>query len=330
MGKRARIFDIMIPLMYRDKKIALVTIARNEERLIVPTLEKVPAFVDSIIVVNDGSTDATSERTRQRQKTDPRIQLYEFKTNQGIGAAIIEGYMKSREQRHDITVVVGADDQMPMEQMERLLDPIVEDRADYVKGNRFLEGQGPFETMPTIRVVGNTILSLLTKIASGYYRIFDVVDGYTAISLKALERIDWTKAWKFYGYPMDFLVRLNAYGFRVLDVPRRAIYLPGERQSQIKGFNYALNVSPMLLRNFLWRIKVRYVYRDFHPLVFLYLGGAVSTVIGLLLAAYIVSTKFTGTMPSGATAVACALFISMGFQSIFFAMLFEMLEDQKR
>ena len=98
----------------------------------------------------------------------------------------------------------------------------------------------------------------------------DVVDGYTAISKKAIDTIDWTRAWKDYGYPMDFLIRLNAYGFKLLDIPRTAIYLPGERQSQIKGIGYALRVSPMLLKGFLWRLKFKYIYTDFHPLVFFY------------------------------------------------------------
>jgi len=315
--------------MYRNKTIALVVVAYNEERLILPTLEKVPAIVDRIFVVNDASKDATADKVRKRQVDDPRIELVEHERNQGCGAAVITGYLKARDGRFDVAVVVGGDDQMPMEQMERLLDPIVENRADYVKGNRFLEGQGPFNLMPRIRVIGNTIISLLTKIASGYYRIFDVVDGFTAISLHALDVIDWSKAWKGYGYPMDFLIRLNAFGCRVLDVPRRAIYLPGERQSQIKGWSYAVRVSPMLLRGFLWRLQFRYVFRDFHPLVFLYLGGAVSFIVGLTVGFYIITSKFWGVIPSAGTAIACALFVSLGIQSIFFAMLFEMLEEQK-
>ena len=316
--------------MHKNKKIALIAVAHNEERLILPTLEKVPSFVDKIFVVNDASTDATAAVVLKRREADPRIELVEHEVNRGVGAAVISGYLKAREGRYDIAVVVGGDDQMPMEQMERLLDPIVEGRADYAKGNRFLEGEGPFDRMPRIRVVGNTILSLLTKIASGYYRLFDVVDGYTAISLHAMDRIDWSKAWQGYGYPMDFLVRLNAYGLRVIDVPRRAIYLPGERQSQIKSLPYALRVSPMLLRDFLWRLQYRYVYRDFHPIVFLFFSGALCLFGGVGVGLWIIVAKLSGAIPSAATAVICALFIGLGIQSIFFAMLFEMLEEQKR
>ena len=156
-----------------------------------------------------------------------------------------------------------------------------------------------------------------------------MVDGYTAISLWAMDRVDWSKAWQGYGYPMDFLVRFNAYGLRVVDVPRRAIYTPGERQSQIKGLDYAVRVSPMLFRDFLWILKFRYVYRDFHPLVFLYMGGVFSFLSGFSIGVWILSAKLRGTIPSAATSVICALLIGLGVQSVFFAMLFEMLEDQK-
>jgi glycosyltransferase involved in cell wall biosynthesis len=316
--------------MYRNKKVALIVVAHNEERLIKPTLEKARDFLDTIIVIDDASKDNTAGVVNERKKLDPRIQLHTLNPNQGVGGAVVEGYLKARDQGYDIAVVVGGDDQMPMEQMERLLDPIVDDKCDYAKGNRFLEGSGPFETMPRIRLVGNTIISMLCKIASGYYKIFDVVDGYTAMNRKALERIDWSKAWRYYGYPMDFLIRLNAHGMRVLDVPRRAIYLPGERQSQIKGFRYALKVSPMLFRRFLWRLQYRYVYRDFHPLVFCWIAGALSLLTGVILGLWIISAKLRGTIPSAATSVLCSIFVSLGFQGIFFAMLFEMLEDQKR
>lgn len=316
--------------MYKGKRIAVIIPARNEERLITPTLEKVPAFVDQIFVVNDGSTDQTRQKILDRHAIDQRVTLLDHEKNMGVGAATVTAYTKARDGRFDITVAVGGDDQMPMEQMERLMDPIIEGKADYVKGNRFMESDDVFGYMPRVRVIGNTIISLLTKIASGYYRIFDVVDGFTAISLTALERVDWSKAWKGYGFPMDFLIRMNAYGFKTIDVPRRAIYLKGERQSQIKGLSYALKVSPMLLRHFIWRLKFRYVYRDFHPLVLLFAAGALFFAVGMALGVWIVISKLAGNIPSAATAVICALFISLGIQSVFFAMLFEMFEDMKR
>ena len=141
--------------------------------------------------------------------------------------------------------------------------------------------------------------------------------------------MDWDRAWKKYGYPMDFLIRLNAYGFKIVEVPRTAIYLPNERQSQIKGLRYALKVSPMLLRNFLWRLKFRYIYRDFHPLVFFYFMAMTMLPAGFLYGLWLTTKQFVlGWGVSGPQAIFCALLIIVGVQSLFFAMLFDMEESK--
>ncbi len=217
---------------------------------------------------------------------------------------------------------------MPLEQVEDFLDPLIDGRADYTKGNRFLMPNEGLEDMPRTRFFGNGIISILTKIASGYYKIFDVVDGYTAITKRAIDLIDWDKAWKGYGYPMDFLVRLNAYGFKVKDVPRRAIYLEGERQSQIKGLPYALRVAPMLVRDFFWRLYTRYLVRDFHPLFFFYLFGLVLFPLGVLLGLYLIYQQWIGVGVSGPRAVLCALMLIMGIQFMLFAILYDMQESE--
>ena len=145
--------------------------------------------------------------------------------------------------------------------------------------------------MPRLRLFANWLITALTKVASGYFKVMDVVDGYTAINKRAIDMINWSVAWKGYGYPMDFLIRLNAYGLHVEDVPRRAIYLPGERQSQIKGLRYALSVTPMLIRSFLWRLRFKYVYLDFHPLVFFYFLAFLLIPLGLGMGGLLVIDK---------------------------------------
>ncbi|MEW6556606.1 MAG: glycosyltransferase family 2 protein [Elusimicrobiota bacterium] len=312
--------------MYKEYKIALVIPARNEEKLILPTLQSVPDYIDKIYVINDGSTDKTSELVKKYH--DKRVELFEHEKNIGPGAAIITGYKKAIEENFDIVAVCGGDNQMPLDQIKNLLDPLIDGTADYTKGNRFLESGEKLSDMPITRVIGNTIISLLTKIASGYYKIFDVVDGFTAISKKALHTIDWDKAWKKYGYPMDFLVRLNVHKFRVMDVSRRAIYLEGVRQSQIKGLPYALRVSPMLLRNFFYRLYKRYLIGDFHPLIFMYITGMVLLFMGLLTGSYIIIAKIQGAVLTGATAVLTALLLITGGQLFLFGMLFDMLESK--
>ena len=203
---------------------------------------------------------------------------------------------------------------MPMEQIPNLLDPLVDGVADYTKGNRFLMPESGLKDMPWSRFIGNALISIMTKMASGFYKIYDVVDGFTAISKKAIDLVDWSQAWKGYGYPMDFLVRLNAYGLRVRDVPRRAIYLKGERQSQIKGLPYALKVAPMLVRGFFWRLFEKYLVRDFHPLFFFYLLGLLLAPLGLIFGCYLVYLQWIGIGVTGQRSVVCALMILMGIQ----------------
>jgi len=318
--------------MYRDKKISLVIPAYNEEKLIKPTLENVPPLIDRIYVIDDCSLDDQCKVIMQCAENDERIELIQHKENQGPGCAIITGYLKSSRDEYDIAVVVGGDYQMPLDEVENFLDPLIDGHVDYVKGNRFLLSQleDTIHKMPKTRLVGNWLITGLTKIASGYYKSMDVVDGFTGISKKAIDTINWTRAWKGYGYPMDFLIRLNAYGFKIKDVPRTAIYLPGERQSQIKGVGYALRVSPMLLRGFFWRLKFKYIFLDFHPLVFFYYLSFILLPAGFFFGLKLMYQQFISHVGvSGPQSTLCALLIIAGFQCLLFAMLFDMQESDK-
>ena len=316
--------------MYRGKKIALVIPAYREEKLIKPTLEAVPDLIDVIYVIDDGSPDQQAAVILERAKVDARVQLLKHASNQGPGGAIVTGYLKSAQDRNDITVVIGGDNQMDLKEVGSLLDPIVDGHCDYTKGNRFQLSklEDTLEKMPKIRLYGNIIITALTKIASGFYKTMDVVDGYTAISLHALQTVDWKRAWKKYGYPMDFLIRLNAYGFRIKDIPRTAIYLPGERQSQIKGLSYFLKVSPMLLRGFLWRLRFKYLYWDFHPLIFFYYLSFLLIPAGLFVCGYLViDWAFWGGFGVNAPrSILGAFSLTLGILSLCFAMLFDMNE----
>lgn len=318
--------------MYRERKVALVIPAYNEERLLPQTLAAVPALLDRVFVVDDASPDRQAEVVEAYAKQDPRVKLLRHERNQGPGGAIITGYRASLQEGFDLTVVIGGDHQMDLGQLREFLDPLIDGRADYAKGNRFLlrELAETMRRMPRLRLVANWVITCLTKIASGYYKVMDVVDGYTVISRRAIEAINWDLAWKGYGYPMDFLVRLNAYGFRVIDVPRTAIYTPGERQSQIKGVRYALKVSPMLLRDFFWRLRFKYMYRDFHPLVFFYYGALVQIPVGMAGGLFLVWNKLLGNglLVTAPRAVLVALVLISGFQFLLFAMLFDMEEGK--
>ncbi|MBP9854512.1 MAG: glycosyltransferase family 2 protein [Candidatus Omnitrophica bacterium] len=310
--------------MYRNHSIALVIPAYNESKLILPTLQNVPALIDRIYVVDDCSTDTLADVVRSQSQKDKRVVLLQHTENQGPGGAIITGYRASSKDGYAITVVVGGDYQMPLNEVEAFLDPLIDKTADYTKGNRFLLWDKTRAQMPKIRIFGNIIITGMTKIASGYYKIMDVVDGYTAITKKAIDTVDWNVAWKRYGYPMDFLIRLNAYGQRVKDIPRTPIYLEGERQSQIKGLGYALKVAPMLIRGFFWRMFFRYIYLDFHPLVFFFICGMILFPFGILLGFEQIYRELFGGGATGPKSILCAMSVITGLQFLLFGMWFDM------
>ena len=170
----------------------------------------------------------------------------------------------------------------------------------------------------------------MTKICSGYYKIMDVVDGYTCISLKALIEVGQLgrTSGPTTAIPMAFLVHLNAHSFKVKDVPRRPIYLEGVQQSKIKGLSYALKVTPMMIKAFFWRILYRYLYRDFHPLVFFFFLGLILLPVGMIWGLFLVYKQFIGLGVSGPQAIFTALCIITGLQFLLFAMLFDMEEGQ--
>lgn len=315
--------------MYRKNRIALVVPAYNEQRLIVPTLKNVPSIIDIVYVVDDGSKDKTMKEVMKIAKHDKRIKLIRHETNKGLGQAIITGYMKSYEDKNDITVVVGGDFQMDLSEVRKFLDPIVEDVADYTKGNRFLYSDSMKEHMPFMRLLGNNLLSFITKLATGYWKIFDSNDGYTAISYNALGRIDWSKAWKWYGYNGDWMTRFNVANIRIKDVSRRPIYLKGERQSQIKILRYISRVAPHLSRMFIFRLSKKYLYKDFHPLILFYLMSLFLLLFGFILALYILWAKISGGVITGNTTILSALMLIIGFQSFGFAIMFDMQDNQK-
>ncbi|MBW2975350.1 glycosyltransferase family 2 protein [Candidatus Woesearchaeota archaeon] len=313
--------------MYKNLRVSLVIPAYNEQKLIRPTLEDIPRTIDKVYVIDDGSKDKTAEVVSEAARKDRRIELISHKKNKGVGAAIITGYKKSSQDGFDAAVVIGGDNQMDLRDLPNFLEPIYKGEADYTKGNRFLSGGTAYTVMPKHRFFGNSMLSLMTKVASGYWSIFDTQDGYTAITKKAIDMVDWDKAWKGYGYVSDFLVLFNVYNLRVKDVPRRAIYIEGERQSQINIIKYIFKVGPRLIKRFFWRTTTKYFYQDFHPLIFFYFIGLLLLPAGILMGVWIVYNGITGPV-SGNQAVLTALFIITGIQFLLFAFLFDMQQNK--
>jgi len=308
-------------LCYRDRTIGVVIPAFNEELLIEDTLRSIPPYVDRIFVIDDCSKDRTAEIAGEFTKNDSRFTCISHKVNKGVGAAIITGYKRILQEGIDIAAVMAGDNQMDPKHLPELLDPIVEGKADYTKGNRLMNVE--FRTgMSAWRSFGNVILTFLTKMASGYWQLMDPQNGYTAISNRALERIDPDTIYPWYGYCNDLLTKLNVFGFKVKDVGMPARY--GNEKSKIRYGRYMFKVSWLLLKNFLWRLKMKYVWLSFHPLILFYAFGIILAPIGLFGGAYSLYFKFVLGGSIFVRGVLSLLLFIIGIQFLSFAMFFDM------
>jgi glycosyltransferase involved in cell wall biosynthesis len=302
------------------QRVAVVVPAHDEEKLIAETIRSIPDFVDRIIVVDDASRDDTVGAVRGLG--DLRIEVIEHERNLGVGAAIITGYKQALAERIDVTAVMAADAQMDPNDLETLVAPVARREVDYAKANRLFTGRA-WEIIPRYRYLGNAFLSLMTKIASGYWHVADSQSGYTAISLEMLELIDLDRIYPRYGFPNDMLVHLNVWNARVRDYPSRPIYGVGER-SGIRLRKVVPTISWLLIKGFFWRMREKYVIRDFHPLVFFYLLGFVMGFLGLALGIAEVVLRILGNQITAATVVLVALLLIFGSQFTLFAMWFDM------
>jgi glycosyltransferase involved in cell wall biosynthesis len=305
--------------MVEGKRVAVVVPAYEEERLIEETLRGIPAFVDRVYVVDDASSDATVERARA--VGDQRVEVTVHEQNGGVGAAILTGYRRALEDGIDVTCVMAADNQMDPAELIDLVLPVSRGEVDYAKANRLFTGEA-WEVIPRTRYLGNATLSLLTKIASGYWHVADSQAGYTAISLDSLRRLDLDRVYRRYGFPNDLLVHLNIVNARVRDVQSRPIYGVGER-SGIRLRKVVPRISWLLFKGFWWRLREKYVIRDFHPLVFFYVLGGLMTLLGLLLGGVEVVLRFMGNEITTPTIVLVALLLISGSQFTLFGMWFD-------
>lgn len=304
--------------MFNDKIIAAIVPAHNEGSQIGHVINTMPNFIDKIVIIDDCSKDDTSNVIKKYQQTNQNIILINHEKNQGVGGAIATGYKWARDHDIDVAVVMAGDGQMDPGDLPAILRPVASGEVDYSKGNRLSTGEA-YKKIPKVRYFGNSVLTFLTKIASGYWHIMDSQTGYTAINKKALQVINWDEMYKRYGQPNDLLVRLNVWGFKVKDVPIKPVYNIGEK-SGIKVRKVVFTISWLLVKLFFWRLKEKYVIRDFHPLVFFYFLAflllLISGGLGLRLAIIWLHDHYVPQI----TLLALMFSTTMCLQSAFFAM----------
>jgi len=306
--------------MLEGTRVAVVVPAFDEERLVAETIRGIPEFVDRILVVDDASRDGTASAAEG--VGDPRVEILRHERNRGVGAAIATGYGRALEEELDVTCVMAADNQMDPAELRELVEPVARGEVEYAKANRLVSGEA-WKVIPRTRYLGNAVLSLLTKIASGYWHVADSQAGYTALSLTALRRLDLGALYPRYGFPNDLLVHLNLQNARVRDVPSRPIYDVGER-SGIKLRSVVPRISWLLFKGFWWRLGQKYVIRDFHPLVFFYVFGIAMLTVGVVLGLVELALRIAGNTITPATIVLVALLVIAGLQMTLFAMWFDM------
>jgi glycosyltransferase involved in cell wall biosynthesis len=306
--------------VFEGKRVGVVVPAYDEEALIAATLGGIPPLVDRIIVVNDGSTDRTRERALELG--DPRVEVLDHERRSGVGAATLTGYQRALDDGLDVVVVMNGDNQMDPGDLPTLVEPVARGELDYAKANRLATGQA-WQLIPKTRFFGNAILSMLTKVASGYWHVADSQSGYTVVSREMLGQLDLDHIYTNYGFPNDMLVHLNVWNARVRDFPSRPIYGVGER-SNMRYRHVVPRIAWLLLKGFFWRLWEKYVKRDFHPLVFFYVMGFIATVSGVLLGLVVVGYRIAGYSIPIATVVLVALLVISGLQFTLFAMWFDM------
>ena len=311
--------------MYKGQRITAVLPAYNEARHIGQVIKTLPEFIDHIIVVDDCSKDDTSEAARGCK--EPRLIVLKTPENQGVGGATILGYQKGIELDSQILVKVDGDGQMPAEYLSTLLDALVDQGYDYAKGNRFLAGAS-LKLMPRHRLFGNIVLTFMTKLASGYWNIFDPQNGYTAIKADALRLIALDDLHKRYFFENDMLIHLNFFGFRVKDVAIPARY--GDEESDLNPLKVGLTFPILLLARFFHRIYQKYVLRDFSPIALFLFSGLILFTWGMGFGMYLwIESALTGIATPTGTIMLALLPLILGFQLLLQAIVLDIQETPK-
>jgi glycosyltransferase involved in cell wall biosynthesis len=268
--------------LYRGQRVCVIIPCYNVARHIAEVLSAVPAYVDRIVAVDDGSRDETVKLLEAA--TDERIEVVRHERNRGVGAAMRTGLARGVAARADLLVKVDGDGQMDLDDMPKLLDSLIDDqRYGYAKGNRLVD-QKALSRMPRLRVIGNFALTFLTKLASGYWYVVDPQNGYLAIRRDVWERLDPDRISDGYFFENDMLVGLNILDVPVKDVPIPARY--GDERSYLRVRRVFFPFVFLLVRRTFYRIYVKYMLRDFSPIALFLIAGLPLFLWGVAFGAY--------------------------------------------
>jgi glycosyltransferase involved in cell wall biosynthesis len=309
--------------MYKKHKIGVVVPAFNEEKLIEQTILQVPDYIDKIVVVDDASKDKTS-KILSKLKNRNELSIIQHKENQGVGSSIMDGYLKLIDDNLDIAVVMAGDNQMDPKYLPKLLDSLIENNFDVAKGNRYLNTK-ELKSMPSYRFFGNIVITFFTKLASGYWSIFDTLNGYVASRMSVLKLIEFNKIKKRYDFEISMLINLNILGAKIVDVPIPAVY--GTEVSDLKVWRVLPGLMKTLFFGFWRRIFYKYIFYNTHPISIFLIFGLLFQLIGFLIGIWsIVATK---GHPTASSALLAVLPFLLGFQLALTAIIIDIQNEPK-
>jgi dolichol-phosphate mannosyltransferase len=311
--------------MFEGQRVAVVMPAYNEAAHVGGVIQRMPDYVDLIIVVDDRSTDGTVAAAQAAG--DGRVHVVTNKLEQGVGGATVTGMQQALEAQADLIVKVDGDGQMDPQRIAELLRPLVADGYDYAKGNRFLHTDA-LKQMPKLRLLGSFALTFLTKLASGYWHLFDPQNGFIAARATALRQIDLNSLARDFFFENDMLIRLNVLGCRAKDVAIPAHY--GDEESHLRIERILLTFPIYLARGLARRIWEKYVVRDFSPIAVFWLVGVPLLTWGTCFGAYrwFLSWWF-GHPASTGTVMLSVLPFLLGFQLVLEAIIQEIRESPR-
>jgi glycosyltransferase involved in cell wall biosynthesis len=312
--------------MFSEKKIAVVVPAYNESKLIMDTLQTIPNWVDKIYAVNDASTDETLSRMKHAASNQKRIRVIDLQRNSGVGGSIVEGYKAALIDGMDICCVMAGDGQMDPSELHKLVEPITKNQTDMAKGNRFYSNTS-FLGMPRGRIVGNVILSILTKIGSGYWSLIDPQNGYVAVSRVALEKMQLEKLSKRYDFENDFLCQFRMIDGRVMDVPIPARY--GNETSTLNVVMTAWRISKTLWRGFWRRLLVKHMLWSFSLIPIFFLLGSLMLSVGTALGIWAIIHSLGPSSASAGTVTLVSVLTLSGLQLILVGLVLDIISEPK-
>ena len=296
-----------------ESRIAVVIPAYRVSVQIVDVIKLIPDLVWRIYVVDDGCPDNTGALVESSISSD-RVRVIYHERNKGVGGAVMTGYQVAIEDGAEVIVKVDGDGQMDPSLIAAFIEPIVLGEADYTKGNRFYDLER-IRTMPTMRLFGNAILSLMTKLSSGYWNLFDPTNGYTAIHSDVAKHLPFNKISHRYFFETDMLFRLNTVRAVVVDVPMDAKY--GDEKSNLKISKIMGEFLIKHIRNLIKRIFYNYYLRDMSLASLELPLGLMALIFGVIFGSYQWSHSLVNGSPSSAgTVMVSALPIIVGVQLI--------------